>query len=255
MSGKERLDVFPTRMTLQVLKAKLKGARKGHDLLKKKADALNLRFRAVLREIEDSKLSMGRELRDAHFSLAKAKYSAGDFSVGVIEGVTSASYKIRLDSDNVAGVRLPQFKQYLAGDAPQEMHGLGRGGQQVQQSRATYIKALEALIKLASLQTAFLTLDEVIRVTNRRVNAIEYVVIPKLENTVSYINTELDEGEREEFFRLKKIQGKKKERLERAANERAVHNELMDVEAARSCQGEAPSLLQEEQFGDIVSWD
>lgn len=53
-------------------------------------------------------------------------------------------------------------------------------------------------------------LDDVIRVTNRRVNAIEHVVLPKLENTIKYINSELDEMDREEFFRLKKIQSKKK---------------------------------------------
>lgn len=53
-------------------------------------------------------------------------------------------------------------------------------------------------------------LDEVIKMTNRRVNALEHVVIPRLENTISYINSELDEMDREEFFRLKKVQGKKK---------------------------------------------
>jgi len=87
---------------------------------------------------------------------------------------------------------------------------LSRGGKQVQQSKETYLKALEALVQLASLQTAFITLDEVIKITSRRVNAIEHVVRPKIENTISYVITELDEGEREEFYRLKKIQGKKK---------------------------------------------
>ena len=60
-------------------------------------------------------------------------------------------------------------------------------------------------------------LDEVIRVTNRRVNAIEHVVIPQIDNTIKYINTELDEREREEFFRLKKIQDKKKALIEAKA--------------------------------------
>lgn len=59
-------------------------------------------------------------------------------------------------------------------------------------------------------QTAFVILDEVIRMTNRRVNAIEHVIIPRLENTISYITSELDEMDREEFFRLKKVQAKKK---------------------------------------------
>ena len=66
------------------------------------------------------------------------------------------------------------------------------------------------MVELASLQTAFLTLDQAIKTTNRRVNALENVVTPRLENTVSYIKGELDELEREEFFRLKKVQAKKK---------------------------------------------
>jgi len=105
---------------------------------------------------------------------------------------------------------------------------LGRGGQQVLKAKEVYAKALETLVELASLQTAFTILDEVIRATNRRVNAIEHVIIPRLENTIRYIISELDEMDREEFFRyflmphhtppttliscdrLKKIQGKKK---------------------------------------------
>ena len=57
------------------------------------------------------------------------------------------------------------------------------------------------MIDLASLQTAFTILDEVIKLTNRRVNAIEHVIIPRVENTIKYINSELDEMDREEFYR------------------------------------------------------
>jgi V-type H+-transporting ATPase subunit D len=79
--------------------------------------------------------------------------------------------------------------------------GLGRGGQQVLRAKEVYAKALETLVELASLQTAFMILDEVIRATNRRVNAIEHVIIPRLDNTIKYILSELDEMDREEFFR------------------------------------------------------
>jgi V-type H+-transporting ATPase subunit D len=71
-------------------------------------------------------------------------------------------------------------------------------------------KFLKQLVDIASLQTQFVTLDEVIKVTNRRVNALEYVVIPRIEFTISYIEKELDEESREDFFRLKKITDKKK---------------------------------------------
>ena len=64
---------------------------------------------------------------------------------------------------------------------------------------------------LSDEQTAFITLDEVIKVTRRRVNALEFVVQPRIQNTIKYIVSELDERDREEFYRLKKIQDKKKE--------------------------------------------
>jgi len=98
--------------------------------------------------------------------------------------------------------------------------GLGRGGQQVLRAKEVYAKAVETLVELASLQTAFTILDEVIRATNRRVNAIEHVIIPKLDNTVKYIVSELDEADREEFFRLKKVQRKKKRDTEEAEEKR-----------------------------------
>ena len=72
-------------------------------------------------------------------------------------------------------------------------------------------------------------MDEVIRVTNRRVNAIEHVVIPRLENTVNYIISELDEREREEFYRLKKIQDKKKDAIRIKEEENAARG----IEEAR----------------------
>lgn len=71
------------------------------------------------------------------------------------------------------------------------------------------------------LQTSFVTLDEVIKVTNRRVNAIEHVIIPKIEKTLAYITSELDEREREEFFRLKKVQEKKKQAKEKKDKKKA----------------------------------
>ena len=78
------------------------------------------------------------------------------------------------------------------------------------------------------MQTAFLKLDEVIRITNRRVNAIEHVVIPRLENTVSYIISALDEREREEFYRLKKIQDKKKEAIKQKEDEKEAYDAEQD---------------------------
>lgn len=113
-----------------------------------------------------------------------------------------------------------------------ELTGLGRGGQQIQKCKEHYQRVIDSLVELASLQTAFYVLDEVIKLTNRRVNAIEHVIIPKLENTIHYIQSELDEQDREEFFRLKKVQASKKKRAAIEAEELEVlHKANASLEA------------------------
>merc|ERR1711990_434892 len=90
----------------------------------------------------------------------------------------------------------------------------GAGGKVVATARETHSETLEVMIKMASLQTSFVTLDEAIKSTSRRVNALEYVVIPKIEEIISYIKSEMDEMEREEFFRVKKVTEKKKQKIQ-----------------------------------------
>jgi V-type H+-transporting ATPase subunit D len=258
MSGAgPRLNIFPTRMALTQLKGKLAGAVKGHNLLKKKSDALTIRFRAILSKIIENKEKMGKLLKDASFSLAHAKYSVGDFlTLTILENVGSANFKIQMHTDNVAGVHLPIFKQKHepSTGGTMELTGLSKGGKQVQKSRETYATALEALVELASLQTAFITLDEVIKATNRRVNAIEHVIRPRIENTISYVISELDEMEREEFYRLKKIQGKKKRDLASKEARKAANAAAAQATKVSTLQ-KAPdvkSLLDESNDEDVV---
>ncbi|KAH9946156.1 vacuolar ATP synthase subunit D [Epithele typhae] len=246
MSGTgPRENIFPTRMALTNTKLRLKGAQTGHSLLAKKRDALTTRFRAILRRVDEAKRKMGRVMQLASFSLAEVTYATGDISYLVQEQAKSASFKVKAKQENVSGVVLPAFEVDRVPGSDFNLTGLGRGGQQVLRAKEVYAKAVETLVELASLQTAFMILDEVIRATNRRVNAIEHVVIPRLENTIKYITSELDEMDREEFFRLKKVQGKKKRDAEIA-------------EATRKAQIEAgeetpPLDLAEESAGDLLS--
>lgn len=157
----------------------------------------------------------------ASFSMAEVTYATGDISYLVQEQAKLATFRVKAKQENVSGVVLPAFEvDRVSGsgvfNAFVRLHvksnlvldfnltGLGRGGQQVLRAKEVYAKAIETLVELASLQTAFTILDEVIRATNRRVNAIEHIVIPRLENTIKYIMSELDEMDREEFFRCVK---------------------------------------------------
>ena len=91
------------------------------------------------------------------------------------------------------------------------MLSLTRGGQQLEKCKQIWTDLLQMIIRLSSLQTSFISLDEAIKVTNRRVNALDNVVIPGILDTIHYIESELDELEREDIFRLKKVlQVKKK---------------------------------------------
>lgn len=203
-----------------MMKGRLMGAQKGHSLLKKKADALQMRFRLILGKIIQVELNitynhflkyslinvkqlsyvqtktlMGEVMKEAAFSLAEAKFTTGDFNQVVLQNVTKAQIKIRTKKDNVAGnkkkifnlyfiiilinifnigVTLPVFESYQDGTDTYELAGLARGGQQLAKLKKNYQTAIKLLVELASLQTSFVTLDDVIKITNRRVNAIEH---------------------------------------------------------------------------------
>jgi V-type H+-transporting ATPase subunit D len=108
------------------------------------------------------------------------------------------------------------------------------------------------LIEIASLQTQFITLDEVIKITNRRVNALEYVVIPRIEFTISYIDKELDEESREDFFRLKRVTDKKKQVKQEAFREAELKAEAAAKGGAAQALPEGHESILEDEDEDIV---
>lgn len=213
----QRLNVAPTITMMGMVKTRFIGATKRHRLLKKKSDALTFQFQIILKRIVESKKKMGDLMKTSMFSLTEAMYAGGDnIKHMVFENVGNATMKIKARQENIAGVKLPKFELYMdTRDLKIDLVGLAQGGQQVQVCKSTFIKVVEILVELASLQTSFITLHKAIKITNRRVNALENVVKPKLENTISYIRAELDELEREEFFRLKKVQAFKKKEVEK----------------------------------------
>ncbi|EMG47014.1 VMA8 V-type proton ATPase subunit D [Candida maltosa Xu316] len=258
MSGAgNREQVFPTRMTLGLMKSKLKGAQQGHSLLKRKSEALTKRFRDITQRIDEAKRKMGRVMQTAAFSLAEVQYATGDnIAYQVQESVQKARFLVKAKQENVSGVFLPAFESHINEDVNDfKLTALARGGQQVQKAKMIYTKSVETLVELASLQTAFIILDEVIKITNRRVNAIEHVIIPRTENTIAYINGELDEIDREEFYRLKKVQEKKQEAAAAAEKEDAEKKALAEGEIGESSIQQAVEALDieaEDKEGDIL---
>lgn len=157
----------------------------------------------------------------------------------------AASIRLTTKVDNVAGVKIPVFQRVdIDAKDSSSLVGLARGGQKLEDSRTSFKKALDSLIVLASLQTAFVALDAAQKLTNRRVNALEYVVIPRLDETVRYISTELDEMEREDFVRLKKVQEYKKKAIAEEEKKMAA------LEAAGLIPNNQPSMLDQSKDAD-----
>jgi len=216
-------------MALTSFKTKRTGAKKGFELLKKKADALKVRHRDIMKDIYQNKKNISEQAQQAFFSITQAVYAAGDFKAQVIDGCSSASIRVHNRIDNVAGVKLPVFMEYECNSEQESQNiGLARGGRAIQACRTKFKAFLTSLIKLSSLQTSYLTMDEALKVTNRRCNALENVTIPRIEATLAYIEKELDELEREDFTRLKKVTSNKKEDKIPAANDEGDdENEMM----------------------------
>jgi len=156
-------------MNQQVFKLKKKAAESGHRLLKKKADALKVKFRDYAKSIADTKSTMAADSSSAFFSLTQAEYAAGNFKQKVSEGSMTARVRVGAGIDNVAGVKLPVFSYFETGAATDNVSlGLVGGGKKIQSVRDKYTSLLQNLIKSASLQTSFVTLDEAMKITNRR---------------------------------------------------------------------------------------
>ena len=122
------------------------------------------------------------------FAFNSNSIQKGNFRNKVLENQMTAAVRVSTRTDNVAGVKLPVFSQYETGNETQENLGLAGGGRQIINCREKFSEYLKALIKLASLQTSFITMDEALKVTNRRVNALENVTIPKIDRVLDYIN-------------------------------------------------------------------
>eukprot|EP00758_Cryptobia_borreli_P012438 Tbor_TRINITY_DN5748_c3_g1::TRINITY_DN5748_c3_g1_i4::g.20706::m.20706/K02149/ATPeV1D, ATP6M; V-type H+-transporting ATPase subunit D len=239
-----RYPALPSRMSLLSFKLRLRGAQTGHTLLKRKADALAIKYRGVMSELRTAKLGIIPEIGEANFSITSAQFiSGGDISFAVQEAVKSQPYRTLIHVENIAGVCVPSFRVHYnnnnnnlnnnnnnnSGENNNNNNnniiaGLGKGGEQIKEARNKFINIVSILVRIAALQTSWVTLDAAIKVTNRRVNSLEKVVIPKIQGTLLYISSELDELEREEFFRLKMVQKKKKALINNNNNNKNKNN-------------------------------
>ena len=222
------MSIVPSQMALLQSKGKLKSANKGKDLLKRKADALKVQFLQVTKNLIELKKDLGSNFNKSLIFLEKANFStsSGDVSRIVDENVRSrADVKLTIKTKPVAGVTLPQFgirniEEEKYGES--QILGITGGGQTLNITKKHFYEFLKKIVEIATLQTSYLAIDECLKITNRRVNALEYIVVPRIEYTIKYIVTELDERAKEEKFKIKKVLQNKKKHKENEEMMRAL---------------------------------
>jgi len=201
----QRIAVFPTRLTLSQLQVKTKSAEKGKNLIKRKADALLVKHREVAQALYRKKQDLEKQMETAFFLLTRAEFYGGDLRLAMHQ-TKNRPLSVQILLESVAGMNIPVYR---IPEEPANMHFLGQSGKLMGECREQFLLCLSLMVEVASLQVSFKMLDAMLLATNRRARALEHILIPRLENTISYIESELDEQDREEFYRLKKIQNAK----------------------------------------------
>jgi len=198
--------ISPTRMELLKLGRRIKLAEKGHKLLKEKRDALVSEFLDVVQRVHESRDSTNEKLAEAFKDLLMAQAVMGSDAVWQISQVTGQDIKIEVDTMNIMGVKVPMI---ATEDVKRSMIDRGYGfadtSSKVDDAARNFEEAIGEVIKLAEVQQSVESLASEVIKTKRRVNALEYIVIPRLKATAIHIRMRLAEMERENFTRLKKI--------------------------------------------------
>ncbi|MDE6472497.1 MAG: V-type ATP synthase subunit D [Clostridia bacterium] len=201
----ERLNVNPTRMELKRLKTRLKMAVRGHKLLKDKSDEMIRRFMEFANQNKALREQVEVELKSALTTFVVAKAVSDDAVIQEAVAMPSKSVKIELDSQNVMSVEVPLISVKASGDGDKYPYSFSAVTAELDNSVEVMNGLLERMVKLAEVEKTCNMLAIEIEKTRRRVNALEYVMIPQLQETIKFITMKLDENERSTIVRLVKV--------------------------------------------------
>ncbi|MBS3778709.1 MAG: V-type ATP synthase subunit D [Candidatus Thermoplasmatota archaeon] len=197
--------VKPTRMELLSIRKKLNLAEKGHNLLEQKRDSLVERFFSVIDKRNELVKELDRLFENAFQSLIQAQMIMGEHQVDRIATLTSAAGELSFTEDNIMGVKIPKMDDSSFSIPTEPSYGMAESCAKLDDSQQQFRTVMQKLIKLADLEGGIKSLAVEIEKTKRRVNVLENNLIPKLKATQKYIEMQLEEREREDFFRRKRI--------------------------------------------------
>ncbi|APH20687.1 V-type ATP synthase subunit D [Clostridium botulinum] len=210
-----KLNVNPTRMELTKLKKRLTTASRGHKLLKDKQDELMRRFIGMIKKNNELRKDVEKELEGSFkdFLMASAVMSPEFLEEAVAYPKESISVDVK--KQNIMSVNVPvfDFKRKLEGDKGSIFpYGFANTSAELDGAIEKLYGILPKLLELAKVEKACQLMADEIEKTRRRVNALEYMTIPQLEETIRFIQMKLDENERSTVTRLMKIKSMMEEK-------------------------------------------
>jgi V/A-type H+/Na+-transporting ATPase subunit D len=204
----------PTRAVLIALKRRMKVAQTGHSLLKMKRDGLMIEFFEVLNKAKTVRKELVESLLKAEQRLNMAKATEGTVAINSVAYSLQKEPSIQLESRNIMGVVVPKIR---AESVQKKMYERGYGiigtSAAIDEAADAYEKLLDKIIVAAEVETALIRLVEDIDSTKRRVNALEFKVIPDIKETIKFIAMALEEMERDNVVKLKMLKGKSQRRV------------------------------------------
>jgi len=197
--------VSPTRMDLLDIRKKLVLAQKGHKLLEEKRDALVEKFFGIIHKRNELIMQLDDDFGKGFLSLIQAQMLLGEKKVEEISHITPGIGEIDFETDNIMGVKIPKMDREEIKQDIDPSYSFIETCSKLDDAQHEFKKLMIKLIDLADLEGGIKSLAVEIEKTKRRVNVLENNLIPKLEGTKKYIEMQLEEREREDFFRRKRI--------------------------------------------------
>ena len=199
-------QVKPTRMELMKKKAQIKLAEQGRDLLREKMDALIQEFFKILSNVSSSRDELDQISRAADMALLIAQAVDDPVTLKSASYATRKAITVDISGKNIMGVPVPVIeKKRISKSMLERGYGIISTSSRIDETAERYEAELDLLIELAETETAMRRLGAEIQMNRRRVNALEQILIPELKSQAKYIKNAIEEREREDLFRLKKV--------------------------------------------------
>ncbi|SEW20235.1 V-type ATP synthase subunit D [Halobacterium jilantaiense] len=205
-------DIKPTRKNLMEIEDRIELSERGHDTLEQKRDGLIMEFMDILDQAQDVREDLEGDYQTAQKKINMARAMEGDIAVRGAAAALEEHPEITVESRNIMGVVVPQIESTKVSKSLDERgYGILGTSARIDEAAEAYEDLLESIVLAAEVETAMKKMLTEIETTKRRVNALEFKLLPELYDGQEYIEQKLEEQEREEIFRMKKVKAKKEE--------------------------------------------